>query len=151
MNRDREKTTRLVIHCSATPPKMDIGTEEIHQWHIRRGIKSPRGSLTGYHGVIRRDGTLEYGREMMEIGAHCRGINQSSVGVCLVGGIESGSSPPAPEDNFTLQQMHTLVDVIRFCRIVWPDIKIIGHTEYNNRKACPCFDVQEFLTSWRTA
>ena len=57
----------LVVHCSATPPEMDIGVEEIRRWHMRTG-----GENVGYHYIIRRDGSIEKGRTDGTPGAHAR-------------------------------------------------------------------------------
>jgi N-acetylmuramoyl-L-alanine amidase len=47
----RKSTAYLVVHCSATQPKSDIGAKEIRQWHREKGWID-----IGYHFVIRRDG-----------------------------------------------------------------------------------------------
>jgi N-acetylmuramoyl-L-alanine amidase len=48
--------------------------------HRRRGLR-----CVGFHYVIRENGTLERGRPLREVGAHCLGYNTDSVGVCLCG------------------------------------------------------------------
>src|SRR5690606_114532 len=75
----------LVIHCAATTPLMDIGAKEIDVWHKQRGW-----SKIGYHFVIRRNGVIEKGRDISEVGAHVEGYNKNSIGICMVGGIDSG-------------------------------------------------------------
>jgi len=61
----RTRTDYIAIHCSATPPKMDIGVDEIRQMHLQRGFKD-----IGYNRLIRRNGEWEQGREDDEVGAH---------------------------------------------------------------------------------
>ena len=39
----------------------------------------------GYHKVILRSGIIENGRPEFWIGAHVKGLNKSSLGVCLIG------------------------------------------------------------------
>ena len=121
---------------------MDIGVADIHKWHVQRGIFSPRG-LSGYHGVLRRDGTLELGREMQEVGAHAIGHNFESVSVCLAGGVEEDGK--TPEDNFTVEQWSGLVHVIDFWLAVWPDLIICGHRDLGAKKACPSFEAEGWL------
>ena len=118
----------LVVHCSATRPSMDIGREEIDRWHKERGW-----SGIGYHMVIRRDGTIELGRPIERMGAHVRGHNEGTVGVCLIGGLNE-SGDPAPE--FEPEQMDALTRVVD-----WFDLPIVGHHDLNAGKACPSFDV----------
>ena len=78
----------LVIHCSATPVTMDIGVKEIREWHT----SDPRNwSDIGYHYVIRLDGTLERARPLYKSGAHARGYNSNSIGICIVGGVDKGN------------------------------------------------------------
>ncbi len=133
----REKTDYLIIHCSATSPDMDIGAHTIDKWHKRRGW-----NRIGYHDVIRRDGRAEQGRASNDVGAHAKGYNSISVGICLIGGI---SKDGRPEDNFTPEQYKTLIRLLRFYRALFPKSVIIGHNQVNKHKACPCFDVQEWL------
>jgi N-acetylmuramoyl-L-alanine amidase len=75
----------IVIHCAYTSPKMDIGVKEIDEWHRARGWNQ-----IGYHYVVRRDGTVEHGRSVKTVGAHVKGFNAKSIGVCLVGGTMEG-------------------------------------------------------------
>lgn len=123
--------TKIIIHCSATPPDMDIGAAEIQRWHLDRGW-----SDIGYHYVIRRDGTLETGRPLETPGAHTAGYNTDSIGICLIGGIE--------RFDFTLDQMDVLVDLVEELEEKFPDATIHGHNEFSS-KACPQFDVASFF------
>ena len=88
------------IHCSATPPNMDIGVKEIRQWHVAKNW-----SDIGYHDVIRRDGTLEEGRPLERAGAHIRGRNANSIAVCMIGGVKADMEAA---NNFTKEQFDTL-------------------------------------------
>lgn len=124
----------IVIHCADTYPHMDIGVKEIDQWHKERGWKG-----VGYHYVIRRDGTIETGRQENEIGAHVTGHNRFSIGVCWVGGKgEDGS----PQDNRTERQKQALRSLINGLYSKYPDAIITGHSDLNAGKVCPCFNVQ---------
>ena len=62
------KINLIVIHCSDTYARMDIGVNEIRQWHLQRGFND-----IGYHYVIRRDGAIEQGRPIEKPGAHAAG------------------------------------------------------------------------------
>ena len=126
----------IIIHCSATPPKMDIGASTIDQWHRGRGWDA-----IGYHYVIRRDGKLEHGRPIQKQGAHAKGHNANSIGICMVGGVKAGDTDTA-EDNFTAAQWVALEWLVSVLEGFEP--KIIGHNEVSE-KACPSFNVQEWL------
>lgn len=126
---------RLVIHCSATRESQDIGAADIDRWHRQRGYLK-----IGYHYVIRRDGTLEQGRGENEPGAHARGWNHRSIGICLVGGVMPNGK--TPEDNFTVAQWETLHTLLRSLRMRYPQADIVGHRDLPGvAKECPCFDV----------
>ena len=112
---------------------MDIGVKEIRQWHLDRGWND-----VGYHFVIRRDGTLELGRTVDQIGAHVQGRNADSIGVCLVGGRSTGSK--APDCNFTRQQWGALSLITQNLASQYPDAKVSGHRDHTNAKTCPNFD-----------
>ena len=131
---------KIIIHCSATRPAMDIGVKEIRLWHV----KDNGWSDIGYHGVIRRNGVLESGRPMDVPGAHASGHNNDSIGICLVGGVaEDGTSP---ERNFTGPQWATLARVVRDLLRAHPGATVHGHNEFA-AKACPCFDVRDWWKS----
>ena len=132
------KVEYIAVHCSATPPAMDIGVPEISQWHRDRGFKT-----VGYHVVIRRDGTVEYGRNFGMIGAHIKGYNDKSLGVCLIGGVDSDMEA---EDKFTDEQFSSLDRVLTALQGLFPDAVIQGHTDFPNvHKACPSFNVKAWL------
>ena len=134
----RTKTDFIVVHCSATPAKMDVDAKEIDRWHKERGFLR-----IGYHFVIRRDGTREKGRDQNDIGAHVVGYNHKSVGLCLVGGMDGNNVNP--EDNFTAEQRITLHITLKELRADYPSARIVGHRELDSGKACPSFDVQDWL------
>lgn len=125
----------IVVHCSATPQDMDVGAAEIRSWHLRRGW-----SDIGYHYVIRRDGALEPGRPVDRAGAHVKGHNARSIGVCLVGGNDADDRARA-EFNFTRAQLATLERTLVGLLALYPDARVVGHRDLDPRKACPCFDV----------
>tara|TARA_B100001250_G_scaffold412858_1_gene445224 strand:+ start:2027 stop:2467 length:441 start_codon:yes stop_codon:yes gene_type:complete len=125
----------IVVHCAATKPKMDIGIEKIREWHLERGFLD-----VGYHFVIRRSGEVEYGRDITKPGAHARGFNRSSVGVCLVGGVDNFNKPA---NNFTDEQFESLKKVVEALKESFPNAEVLGHRDLPDvKKACPSFDVK---------
>jgi len=98
----RSKTDYIVIHCAATKPSMDVGVDTIRDWHVNgNGWRD-----IGYHLVIRRDGSVEKGRDINDSGAHAAGYNSKSIGLCLVGGMAEDNSA---ENNFTAEQWTSLL------------------------------------------
>ncbi|APU03042.1 amidase [Pectobacterium phage PP81] len=132
----RKETRHLIIHCAATKPSMNIGVREIRQWHKERGFLD-----VGYHFIIKRDGTIEEGRDVDQIGAHTVGQNDTSVGICLVGGINDKG---APEANFTPIQMSVLRGLLENLKGRYPQASVKGHYDFA-AKACPSFKVPLWL------
>lgn len=135
--KNRKETKYIVIHAADTYASMDIGAEEIDRWHRSRGF-----FRIGYHYVIRRDGTVETGRELDQMGAHVRGHNKHSVGVCMVGGKAKNGGP---EDNFTPEQFVVLADIVDELRDLYPNATVVGHNYLDKNKDCPCFNLEERL------
>lgn len=140
---------KIIIHCAATTPSMDIGFKEINSWHQKKGYfcTLPDGKMIfcGYHYIIRRDGVVQIGRPLEKAGAHAVGHNTDSIGICLVGGL---SEKNRPECNFTKDQWEQLNVLVGNLEKQFKGVKIIGHSEVAN-KACPCFDVQMWLKNGR--
>lgn len=90
--------SKVVIHHTASE---DVSRETIDQWHKDRGWDG-----IGYHFVIRKDGTLEKGRDFSKIGAHAKGRNNYT-GIALTG-----------YDEFTDEQIETLTSILRQFNIV---------------------------------
>lgn len=138
--------TEIIIHCSATPEGKDFTAADIDRWHKERGFKK-----IGYHYVIKLDGTIELGRPIDEVGAHCSGHNQGSVGVCYIGGIGTSLGPTLPEgrvgplDTRTPKQKESMRLLIGVLLRMFPKATLHGHNEFA-KKACPCFDVKSELS-----
>lgn len=105
----------------------------IRGWHLDRGFAD-----IGYHKVIRRDGTIENGRDTHLIGAHARGKNRDSLGICL-------------EGNFfhqypTFEQMNACARIYHdFCRAYSRRLKVEFHRAIMNPCPGPLLDRADFL------
>ena len=132
----------IVIHCSVTHPGQNIGSETIRRWHTAPNKVGGPFSDIGYHFVIRRDGTLEEGRPIDQVGAHAKGHNKHSIGICMVGGVSKSGHIEA---NFTRKQWRTLDRLEAGLRFTFPDAKFIGHRDVPGvTKECPSFDAKAF-------
>ena len=137
MNR-RKSTTMIIVHCSATREGQDIKAKTIKQWHKDRGFDD-----IGYHYVIDLDGTIEKGRDEALVGAHCKGHNATSIGICYVGGCDKNMKP---KDTRTLEQKRSMLSLVRKLvnKYKIPVTQIWAHHDFDKHKACPSFDVSEF-------
>ena len=121
------KIKLLVVHCSDTEDNLDLQAIDIHKMHLDFGWDG-----IGYHKVICRSGKIENGRPEYWVGAHVKGNNNISLGVCLIG-----------RDHFTAKQYKALKKVLKSWKISYPKAKIIGHCNLGNTdKTCPNFDVK---------
>ena len=129
----------IVVHCSATKEDQDFGASDIDRWHRQRGW-----TQIGYHYVIKRSGYLESGRPENMPGAHARGFNHKSIGICLIGGV--GEDGKTPEASFTEEQLHTLTHLVKGLEFVYYQADVVGHRDLPRvRKGCPSFDVAHFF------
>lgn len=129
--------TEIIIHCTATDRAQKVTVEDIDRWHKQRGWLE-----IGYHYVIHQNGVTEKGRDDEKIGAHCLGHNQSSIGICYVGGYDKESKQYT--DTRTPAQKTAMLDLILLLVTRYPSITAIhGHNYYNHLKECPCFDVEK--------
>ena len=128
----------IIIHCSDTYTSMDIGYDEIRQWHV---VENGWDDV-GYHSIIRRDGTIEAGRPVGTPGEHAKGYNHDSIGICMVGGKGDDNEPDC---NFTSAQWAALKELCLDMMFMY-NAEIIGHRDVSH-KACPCFDVKTWAST----
>jgi len=135
----------IVIHCSATKhERNDLDRDFIRKVHVEENGWSD----IGYHWIIRRDGTVQKGRMLGRGGAHAKGYNKTSIGICLMGGLHDNGLPSEGIDFFTLEQQLSLAWMIEQTKQHFPIDTVVGHRELPNvKKACPCFSVQRWLVS----
>lgn len=136
MNR-RKATTMIILHCSATREGQDIKAETIKQWHKERGFDD-----IGYHYVIDLDGTIEKGRDESLVGAHCKGHNATSIGICYVGGCDKNMKP---KDTRTPEQKAALIKIVKqmMGKYDIPIDHVYAHYQFCKYKDCPCVKIEQ--------
>ena len=122
----------IIIHCSATREEQQVSVDTIRDWHLAKGWND-----IGYHFYIDLDGTINKGRDIDKIGAHCKGHNRNSIGICYCGGVEADGK--TPKDTRTQEQKDSLLNVLKTLKAMYPEAVIYSHNEFAN-KACPSFD-----------
>lgn len=138
----------IVLHCSATRVDRDITAADIDAAHRVRGFSSG-----GYHFYIRKSGKIEPMRSVKQVGAHARGYNARSIGICYEGGLDMNGKPA---DTRTLAQKATLHRLVRQLKRKYGITRVVGHRDlspdlnhdgrisrYEWIKVCPCFEVSE--------
>lgn len=131
---------KLIVHCSDS----GFGTvDDIDRWHKERGWKG-----VGYHFVItngvsssgkyyrqKHDGVIQPGRSAKKSGAHCRGHNTTSLGICLIG-----------KEHFSdAQRISLLALTLDLCGSysLGAD-RVYGHYEFDDGKSCPNLNMAVF-------
>lgn len=131
MNR---KINKLVVHCSDSDIESHDNLETIKTWHLERGFQD-----IGYHAFIDKSGKIHEARPEDKPGAHVKGHNKDTLGVCLSGRKE-----------FTEAQFKSLEKwCLENCAQYDLDKKdIVAHNDLDRGKTCPNFDLHKLLSSW---
>lgn len=144
LKKSKRVITELIVHCTATPEGRDCTVADIRAEHKRQGW-----SDIGYHYVIYRDGTIQEGRDVDIVGAHCAagGHNQHSIGICYVGGLENKPGVPynklKAKDTRTEEQRLSLLSLLCNLKKLYPKAKVYGHRDFEAHKECPSFDAKK--------
>lgn len=122
---------RIVLHCSASDYENQTAKwiDKIHKARGWEGI--------GYHFFVRKNGLLERGRGLDEVGAHVYGHNRNSIGVCLAG-----------LKRFNHLQYESLTTLLLLLKRLYPNASLLGHRDLDNKKTCPVFDLDRFSEIW---
>jgi len=136
----------IVLHCSDSFYGSAV---LIDKWHKERGWR-----CIGYHFIILNgypdeesfrlkrpkfwlDGTIEEGRPPDTPGAHVKGYNQNSIGICLIG-----------KRQFTQRQLLSLAKLLEKLKTDYPAVRLVGHYELikpgDTPKTCPNIDMEWF-------
>ena len=125
----------IIIHCSATRCNQHFSVTALIRCH------ADRFGFTGYHYYVTRDGSVYQTRHEQLVGAHAKGYNQRSLGVCYEGGLDKDGTPA---DTRTRKQKRALLSLLKRLKAEHPDAHILGHRDLPGvHKACPCFDAKK--------
>ena len=137
----------IVLHCSATRSDRPYSPEALERDHRARGFHG-----AGYHFYIRQSGTIIPLRPLQQIGAHVKGYNSCSWGVCYEGGLAPNGKAT---DTRTEAQKVALRQLLRQLKALAPQAEIVGHRDLSPDhngdghidpsewiKLCPCFDAR---------
>lgn len=135
----------IVIHCSATRSNSSYSALQLDLDHRARGFR-----MAGYHFYVSCGGEITPMRALNERGAHVRGFNHCSIGVCYEGGLRPNGQPA---DTRTPLQRTALRALVSYLREKFPTAVVVGHRDLSPDsngdgvinasdwlKACPSFD-----------
>lgn len=141
------KISLIVIHCSATRVDCDFTAKDVDTAHRYSWLFVLGVSLlyTQVGQRLSRCGMKD------TVGAHARGYNAISLGVCYEGGLDENGKAA---DTRTPRQKEALHRLVHELLQRYPEAKVVGHrdlspdTNYNGIvdpweriKECPCFEV----------
>jgi N-acetylmuramoyl-L-alanine amidase len=147
----------IVVHCTASRNGKARPVAAIEADHRARGFSS-----IGYHYVIQPDGHVDVGRDEEQPGAHAKGFNAHSLGVCLVGGL--GGPNRLNPGLYTMAQWDALRVTVRSLLDRYPGARVVGHRDLSPDldgdgevephewlKKCPAFEVRDWLAAGMVA
>ena len=104
---------KIIFHHAARSTWDPYGINEFHKSKGWKGI--------GYNYYIRKDGTIYLGRDEGAEGAHTKGENNSSIGICLEGNFE--------EENLTSEQLISAEKLSYYLVLKYDIYQVIGHKD----------------------
>ena len=131
----------IIVHCSATPEGRiyDDPVATFRKWHMKPVSKGGLGANdVGYHYVVDQHGKRWTGRPVEKVGAHVKGHNTGTIGVCYVGGVDANDIKKA-KDTRTPAQRKAMLELLTELVEKYDIKKISGHRDYA-AKACPSFN-----------
>jgi len=144
----------IVVHCTASRNGKARPVAAIEADHRARGFSS-----LGYHYVIQPDGHVDLGRDEEQPGAHAKGFNAHSIGVCLVGGL--GGPDRLNPGLYTEAAWESLRIVVQDLMDRYPEARVVGHRDpspdldgdgevepHEWLKKCPAFEVRDWLANF---
>ncbi len=112
----RTKTKAIVLHHADAA---SCSVEDIHRWHLANGWIG-----CGYHFLVRKDGTVWQGRPIDWIGAHAKGVNEISVGVCFEGSYGS------KDTQMPAVQLQVGKELVSYLMLLYPEASVKRHKDY---------------------
>jgi len=139
----------IIVHCSASDEKHQATVAAIRKLHtssfsvhFKWGKYHTTGkefSDIGYHFIITPNGMVHIGRPLERSGAHCKGYNLRTIGICLVGNLKF-----TDEQFVALQELCT--NICATYDLTFTDV--YPHNFFNDKKSCPNFDLDVLKSLW---
>ena len=117
----RKKTTHIILHHAAASA---CSVSTVHSWHLSNGWAG-----IGYHFFVRKDGTVWQGRPIDKVGAHAKGANSYSIGICFEGDFT--------KEVMSAPQFNAGRELIAYIKKKYPTITKIAKHKDVCATACP--------------
>lgn len=130
----------IVLHCTATQLEAKVKSIQRY-WRETMKWKDP-----GYHYIIPANGEVVQLQDETKTTNGVKGYNAHSIHISYIGGIDRLGSP---WDTRTPAQLAAMEKLVKDLHAKYPNAIIQGHRDFPNvHKACPSFDVKEWLTGF---
>ena len=141
-NNNRARTDFIVVHSTRTKPSENLSAKDITLKHRKEGFFH-----NAFHYIIKRDGTVEKGRDEEMSGAilpinQPLITNQNSIAIALVGGLSQDGEKL--DTNFTFKQYNALRELVKKLKRKY-NVEVVGCRNAINSKSCMSFDVQAIV------
>ena len=124
----------IIVHCSDSDYNKHDNIETIRKWHVEEN----HWSDIGYHYVITKDGAVHPGRNIQREGAHTKGFNENSIGICV-----TGKRKFSPEQFASLKEL--CEDLMEQYGLERYDV--LHHRDFDQKRSCPNFNLTDvFMT-----
>jgi N-acetylmuramoyl-L-alanine amidase len=125
--------TRVFLHCSASDHANHDDVSVMRQWHMN---PPNNWADVGYHFFIKKDGTIQPGRDLEEKPAAQAPHNLATIAICAHG---------LAIEKFTDVQLASVKDLCEAINRAYDGkVTFHGHREVAN-KTCPVFDYRALL------
>ena len=119
--KELNKPKKIIIHHTATSKQ---SYDSIKKYHvIEKGFDD-----FAYHWYLRKDGSLRAGRKENVVGAHTKGQNDKSIGICIEGNYD--------KEKLSDEIIMKLCDLIKEICDRHGELEICYHNEFA-KKTCP--------------
>lgn len=129
-------------------------TETFQNANLTKGEAAKLTGASGFHYVIKRDGSIERDVPINSGGGHTPGHNSYSIGVLLIGGVEQAAptqdtriSELAGEvgaSHITRSQYNSLYQIMRAFYTQYPGGQALGQSEVDPNLNGPGFEVRDY-------
>ncbi len=124
MPKGKRTVNKIIVHHSASPKSTT--REQIYDWHVNGNGWSD----IGYHYIVLGTGEVVAGRHINKTGAHCKGENRGSIGICVTGNT-STEAPSTAQMESLWGKLKMLMDEYELQRS-----DIYGHRDFGATE-CP--------------
>lgn len=150
----KQELQYLVIHCTATPAGREVTSDDIRRWHTDPPPAGRGWSQVGYTDLFHINGGVERLVDNNEDGFvddwevtnGVAGFNSVCRHIVYAGGMTADMS--APMDTRSQMQKDAMKKYVQSFMFKFPGARVIGHRDLNPDKACPSFDVGQWLKTF---